>query len=162
MGRITYAYSQSLISNCAYLFLDWVLAGFQRADQEAQKAQTTVQANGTASTGSVSTPISLAGKMVIPSGSSITGTAREAKKAGRFKGGAVLALTVDSITVHGHQYDVETEAFSQTATGKGKWAAGAVVGGTGVGAGNRWIGWRRQGSSHRDTGRSLAWARPER
>jgi len=89
---------------------------------------------GTAFTGSVSTPISLEGKMVIPTGSSITGTVRDAKKAGRFKGGAVLALTLDSITVRGHQYNVETEAFSQTSTGKGKRTAGAVVGGTGVGA----------------------------
>src|SRR5215475_3333313 len=62
---------------------------------------------GTPFTGSVATPISIDGKMVIPAGSDITGTVREAKKAGRFKGAAVLSLQVDSIVVNGHQYNVE-------------------------------------------------------
>ena len=34
----------------------------------------------------------------------------------------------------GHQYNIETESFDQTSTGKGKRTAGMVVGGTGVGA----------------------------
>ena len=89
---------------------------------------------GTAFTGSVSTPISINGKMVIPAGSDVTGTVREAKKAGRFKGAAVLSLQLDSVTVKGHQYNIETEGFDQTSTGKGKRTAGMVVGGTGAGA----------------------------
>lgn len=89
---------------------------------------------GTAFTGSLSTPVSIEGRMVIPAGSGVTGTVKETKKAGRFKGGAVLGLTIDSITVNGHQYNIETEAFQQTSTGKGKRTAGAVVGGTGAGA----------------------------
>jgi len=89
---------------------------------------------GTAFTGSVSTPISIGGKMAVPAGSDITGTVREVKKAGRFKGAAVLSLQLDSITVNGHQYNIETEGFDQTSTGKGKRTAGMVVGGTGVGA----------------------------
>jgi hypothetical protein len=89
---------------------------------------------GTAFTGSVSTPISIGGKMAIPGGSNITGTVRDAKKAGRFKGAAVLSLQLDSISVKGHQYNIETEGFDQTSTGKGKRTAGMVVGGTGVGA----------------------------
>jgi len=89
---------------------------------------------GTAFTGSVSTPISIDGKIVIPPGSDITGTVREAKKAGRFKGAAVLGLQLDSITVKGHQYNIETESFDQTSTGKGKRTAGMIGGGAGVGA----------------------------
>jgi len=89
---------------------------------------------GTAFTGSIATPISIGGKMVIPAGSVITGTVKEAKKAGRFKGAAVLRLSLDSVTVKGHQYNIETEAFDQTSTGKGKRTAGMVVGGTGAGA----------------------------
>jgi hypothetical protein len=72
--------------------------------------------------------------MVIPAGSDITGTVREAKKAGRFKGAAVLSLQVNSVTVEGHQYNIETESFDQESTGKGKRTAGMVVGGTGAGA----------------------------
>jgi hypothetical protein len=89
---------------------------------------------GTAFTGSVVTPISVEGKMVIPAGAPITGTVLQAKKAGRMKGGAILALSVGSVTVKGHQYNVETEAFNQTSTGKGKRTAGMMVGGTGAGA----------------------------
>ena len=89
---------------------------------------------GTAFTGSVATPVTIEGKMVIPSGSDITGSVKDAKKAGRFKGAAVLSLQLDSVTVKGHQYDIQTESFDQTSTGKGKRTAGMVVGGTGAGA----------------------------
>jgi hypothetical protein len=62
------------------------------------------------------------------------GTVVQAKKAGRFKGAAILALSVNSVTVKGHPYNIETESFSQTSTGKGKRTAGMMVGGTGAGA----------------------------
>ena len=89
---------------------------------------------GTAFTGSVATPITINGKMVIPSGAGITGTVKDAKKAGRFKGAAILSLQLDSVAVNGHQYNIETESFDQQSTGKGKRTAGAIAGGTGVGA----------------------------
>jgi len=89
---------------------------------------------GTTFTGSVTTPITIGDNMVIPAGSNITGIVKDAKKAGRFKGAAVLSLHLDSITVKGHQYNIETESFDQTSTGKGKRTAGLVVGGTGAGA----------------------------
>ena len=89
---------------------------------------------GTAFTGSVSTPITIEGKMAIPAGSDITGIVKDAKKAGRFKGAAVLSLHLDSITIKGHQYNIETESFDQTSTGKGKRTAGLVGGGAGAGA----------------------------
>ena len=72
--------------------------------------------------------------MVIPSGASVTGTVRDAKKAGKFKGGATLVLALDSVTVKGHTYNIETELFNQETKGKGKRTAGVIVGGTGVGA----------------------------
>ncbi len=82
----------------------------------------------------LSEPITIEGKQVIAAGSPITGTVKDAKKAGRFKGGAVLVLTLDSVTINGHQYNIETDSFEQTSTGKGKRTAGMVVGGTGAGA----------------------------
>jgi hypothetical protein len=72
--------------------------------------------------------------MVVPAGSDITGIVKDAKKAGRFKGAAVLSLHLDSIAVKGHQYNIETESFDQTSTGKGKRTAGFVAGGAGGGA----------------------------
>ena len=89
---------------------------------------------GTAFTGSVTTPITIEGKIAIPAGSNITGAVTDAKKAGRFKGGATLSLQLDSVTVKGHQYNIQTGSFDQASTGKGKRTAVAIGGGTGVGA----------------------------
>lgn len=72
--------------------------------------------------------------MVIPAGSDVTGTVTEAKKAGKFKGGASLKLALDSVTVKGYKYNIVTEYFGQESKGKGKRTAGMVAGGTGVGA----------------------------
>jgi hypothetical protein len=89
---------------------------------------------GTHFTGSLTTPITLDGKMVIPQGAEVTGTVKEAKKAGRLKGAAVLSLALHSITVDGHPYNIETQEIGQTSTGKGKRTAGVIAGGTGLGA----------------------------
>ena len=89
---------------------------------------------GTAFSATMANPITIDGKMVIPEGSEAAGVVKEAKKAGRFKGGAVLTLEVTALIVNGHKYNVETEAVSQTSTGKGKRTAGMVAGGAGGGA----------------------------
>ena len=93
----------------------------------------TVQ-TGSAFTGSIMTPITLGGKMVIPQGSDVTGVVTDAKKAGKFKGGAALTLALDSVTVNGHKYNIVTGYFAQESKGKGKRTAGLIGGGAGVGA----------------------------
>lgn len=93
-----------------------------------------ISQTGTVFTGSVANPITINAKMVIPEGSEAAGVVREAKKAGRFKGGAVLTLELTGLTVYGHKYNLHTEAISQTSTGKGKRSAGMIAGGTGAGA----------------------------
>jgi hypothetical protein len=89
---------------------------------------------GSVFTGTTMTPITVKGEVVIPGGSDVTGIIKEAKKAGRFKGAAVLRLALNSITVNGHQYNVQAEEVAQTSTGKGKRTAGLIGGGAGVGA----------------------------
>jgi BON domain len=89
---------------------------------------------GQAFTGSLMTPITVEGKLAIPAGSDVGGTVIEAKKSGRFKGAAKLQLGLHSVTINGHPYNIETELFDKTSTGKGKRTAGMVVGGTGAGA----------------------------
>jgi LysM repeat protein len=89
---------------------------------------------GAAFTGSVMTPISLGGKMVIPAGSNVAGTVTDAKKAGKFKGGASLSLSLNSVAVRGHTYNIVTEFFDKESTGKGKRTTAMVVGGAGAGA----------------------------
>ena|SRR5215472_4109341 len=84
--------------------------------------------------GTVMTPISLEGEVVIPAGSEVTGIVQEAKKAGKIKGAAVLRLALASVTVRGQTYNVHADEIAQTSTGKGKRSAGIIAGGTGLGA----------------------------
>jgi len=84
--------------------------------------------------GSMATPITIDGKVAIPTGADVSGVVNDVKKAGKFKGAAQLVLALHSVTVNGHPYNIETEYFDKTTTGKGKRTAGVIVGGTGVGA----------------------------
>lgn len=99
-----------------------------------QALSTKTAQTGTSFTGTIMTPITHEGRMVIPAGSDVTGIVTDAKKAGKFKGGASLALTLDSVTINGHKYNIVTEYFGQESKGKGKRTAGMVGGGAGVGA----------------------------
>jgi hypothetical protein len=79
-------------------------------------------------------PITIEGKTVIPQGSKVYGIVRDAKKAGKFKGGAVLSLGLTSIVVDGQHYNIVTDNASQETKGKGKRTAGLMAGGAGGGA----------------------------
>jgi hypothetical protein len=74
------------------------------------------------------------GRVAIPKGARATGIVKDAKPAGRFKGGASLELTLASIEVHGTNYDVHTTAPTEASKGKGKRTAAMVGGGAGGGA----------------------------
>lgn len=93
----------------------------------------TSQAGGTFSA-TMANPITIEGKTVIPLGSKVYGIVRDAKKAGKFKGGAVLSLGLTSIIVDGQHYNIATDNASQETKGKGKRTAGLMVGGAGGGA----------------------------
>src|SRR6202022_1105185 len=67
----------------------------------------------------LSEPIEGNGKVSIPKGARATGIVKDAKPAGRFKGGAQLELTLASIDVHGENYEVHTTAPTETSKGKG-------------------------------------------
>jgi hypothetical protein len=85
-------------------------------------------------TATTSEPIEVDGRLAIPKGARATGIVKDAKPAGRFKGGAQLELTLASIEVHGESYDVHTTAPTETSKGKGKRTATMVGGGAGGGA----------------------------
>jgi hypothetical protein len=82
----------------------------------------------------VSTPIEADGRVAIPKGARATGIIRDAKSAGRFKGGAVLSIALASITVGDASYDVRTSPRTQTSKGKGKRTAAMIGGGGAAGA----------------------------
>jgi hypothetical protein len=85
-------------------------------------------------TATVRQPIEVDGRVAIPKGARATGLVKDAKPAGRFKGGAQLELTLTNIEVHGTDYEVHTTAPTETSKGKGKRTAAMVGGGAGGGA----------------------------
>jgi hypothetical protein len=83
---------------------------------------------------SVRDAVEVDGKVAIPKGARATGVIKDAKPAGRFKGGASLELTLASIEINGKNYEVSTTAPTETSKGKGKRTATMVGGGAGGGA----------------------------
>jgi hypothetical protein len=83
---------------------------------------------------SLAAPVVVGEKQVIPKGAKVVGTVKDAKSAGKFKGNAELSVTLDSITVKGQSYSLQTTSVTEAGKGRGKRTAigaggGAVVGG---------------------------------
>jgi hypothetical protein len=85
-------------------------------------------------TATVESPVEIDGKVAIPKGARSEGVVSEAKAAGRFKGGAVLSLTLTSVTVNGKEHEIQTSSAMTSSKGKGKRTAVMVGGGAGGGA----------------------------
>jgi BON domain len=79
-------------------------------------------------------PVSVGGKTAIPKGSSVTGTVITAKEKGKIKGEGQLSIALNSITVHGQNYDIKTQTLDSTEKGKGKRTAATTGGGAAGGA----------------------------
>jgi len=82
----------------------------------------------------VAAPVEVDGRIAIPKSARVTGVVRDAKSAGRFKGGAVLSISLSNVTVGGSTYDLRTNNHTQTSTGKGKRTAAMIGGGGAAGA----------------------------
>jgi hypothetical protein len=82
----------------------------------------------------VRAPVEVDGRVAIPKGARASGIVKDAKAAGRFKGGAVLELTLTSVTLGEKDYEIQTSAPAVTTKGKGKRTAAMVGGGAGGGA----------------------------
>jgi hypothetical protein len=82
----------------------------------------------------VAEPVTVGGKEVIASGAEAHGQVVDAKSMGHFKGGALLEVRLDSITIRGRAHAVQTAAVERVAQGKGKRSAGFIGGGAGAGA----------------------------
>ena len=85
-------------------------------------------------TATVVTPVVVNGVTVIPAGAAAQGTVAEAASRGRFKGAALLRITLSSVTLNGVPHNVQTAAVSRAVKGKGKRTAEMIGGGAGVGA----------------------------
>ena len=93
-----------------------------------------ISAKGDHFSATVATPVQLDGKVVVPAGAEALGKVVEAVPQGRFKGAAVLRLVLESVSVNGDSYDVQTSSVSRYQKGKGKRTATFIGGGAGGGA----------------------------
>lgn len=84
-------------------------------------------------TGTIVSPVSENGAVVIPDGSAVGGVVRQAHHRGRFKGASVLQLALTSVDVNGQHYRIGTSSLTRTKKGKGKRTAAFIGGGTGLG-----------------------------
>lgn len=91
--------------------------------------------SGQTFTATVEAPVEIDGKVVIPKGARASGVVKDAKPAGRFKGGAGLSLALTSIEIGGKEHAVETSDATMSSKGKGKRTAAMVGGGAAGGAG---------------------------
>lgn len=83
---------------------------------------------------SVSQPVVVDGKTVVPDGATAHGTVVAAKAMGHFKGGALLEVRLDSVQIEGKDQAIQTAAVARSVKGKGKRSATFIGGGAGAGA----------------------------
>ena len=93
-----------------------------------------ISSPGQSFSATLASPVTVDGNTVIPAGAPAVGTVVDAKPLGRFKGGALLELRLNSITVNGSEQRIKTSAVSRTLKGKGKRTAVMAGGGTALGA----------------------------
>jgi hypothetical protein len=79
-------------------------------------------------------PVTVRGKTAIPKGASVTGTVISAKAKGKIKGEGQLVLSLQSITIRGQNYPIQTGTLDSTVKGKGKRTAATTGGGAAGGA----------------------------
>ena len=89
---------------------------------------------GQAFTASLVNPVEADGRPAIPAGATATGSVVAAHAAGKFKGASLLEIRLDSVTIGGKQYPIQTSAVERSQKGKGKRSAAMIGGGAGAGA----------------------------
>jgi hypothetical protein len=89
---------------------------------------------GAAFDGTVLTDIVAGGLVAIPRGATVSGVVVGAKKAGSFKGQGQLALQINSLTLGGQVYPLNTEIWAATGQDKTGGTVGTTVGTSAFGA----------------------------
>jgi hypothetical protein len=83
--------------------------------------------------GTIVSPVTVNGTVVIPEGSTAYGQVVAAERGGRFKGRPELKLTLVALDVKGRRYNLDTSTVTRTKNGKGKRTAAFIGGGAGAG-----------------------------
>ena len=99
---------------------------------ETLSSKTSTAGQGFSAT--VAQPVVVGGRTVIARGATARGTVVDAKAMGHFKGGALLEVRLDSVTIEGREKPIETAMVARSMEGKGKRSAGFIGAGAGAGA----------------------------
>ena len=111
-----------------------VPAGTALTVQVDQPISTKTAKEGDVFTATVSSPVMVHEKPVIPKGARAQGVVLQSKSPGKFKGEGALSVKLTGVTVKGASYPVETAANTTTEKSKGKRSAVMIGGGGGGGA----------------------------
>ena len=84
--------------------------------------------------GSISTPVSVDGKTVIPTTADVQGRVVDVKSAGRFKGQSELTIELTRLVMNGKSYPITSDRWTKEGSARGKSTAAKVGGGAAVGA----------------------------
>jgi BON domain-containing protein len=84
--------------------------------------------------GSISTPIQIDGRTVVPSTADVEGRVVDVKSAGRFKGQSDLVIELTRLHMNGKSYTLATDRWSKQGSARGKATAAKVGGGAALGA----------------------------
>jgi hypothetical protein len=99
-----------------------------------QNISTKTNRSGDRFAASLAEPVTVDGTEVFPAGTKATGTVVHAKEAGHLKGGAVLELSLDGLTLQGEKYPIDTSLFEESTKGRGKRTVVGAGGGAALGA----------------------------
>ncbi len=99
-----------------------------------QTVSTQTNASGDHFAASLAEPVTVNGTTILPAGTHASGTVVVAQQAGHLKGGALLELTLDSLTVNGQPFPIQTSEFEEVTKGRGKRTAIGAGGGAAFGA----------------------------
>lgn len=89
---------------------------------------------GATFSGVVSSNVVVDGDVVIPAGSSVSGTVLEVHEAAHYKGSSSLSVAITSIRRRGERMQISSEPYTLEGKGRGKNTAAKVGGGAAVGA----------------------------
>jgi BON domain len=79
-------------------------------------------------------PIVVDSETAIPSGVDVVGRVVDVKSAGRFAGNSLLKIELNSLTVNGNTYNIQTSQWTREGKGEGKNTAVKAGGGAALGA----------------------------
>jgi hypothetical protein len=90
--------------------------------------------SGQSFSATVAEPLVVGGKTIIERGAAARGTVVAAEGMGHFKGGSLLSVRLNTVSIDGAMRPIQSSVVSQSVKGKGKRTAGFIGGGAGAGA----------------------------